>query len=122
MKKAGSLSVIIMLICAAFIYGCGSVETYGERISDRRMTSIKDIVMHPDQYIGKGVTVKGKIDIECGTGCWFNLKDGPAVIYVTIESYGFAIPQKVGRTAVVEGAVSMESGKLTLTGKAVEIR
>jgi hypothetical protein len=122
MKKRGVFIIILMLACMGASSGCGRVETYGERISNRNTTPIKDIVLHPEQYTGKTVTVKGKIDIECGTGCWFNLKDGSAVIYTNIEPYGFAIPQKRGRSAVVEGTVSAEEGKLTLTGKAVEIR
>jgi len=113
--------VAAMLACAAISSGCGHVETYGERVSNRNLTPIKDIVSRPEQYTGKAVTVKGKIDVECNTGCWFNLKDGAAVIYTNIEPYGFAIPQKVGRNAIVEGTVSIEEGKLTLTGKAVEI-
>lgn len=114
--------VVVLLACTAMFSGCGHVETYGERISNQNITPIKDIVSHPEQYTGKMVTVKGKIAIECDTGCWFNLKDGAAVIYTNIEPSGFAIPQKVGRSAVVEGTVSVEEGKLTLTGKGVEIR
>lgn len=114
--------VVIMFACTAMFSGCGRVETYGERISNRTLTPIQDIVLHPQQYVGKTVTVKGKIALECETGCWFNIKDGAAVIYTDIAPYGLAIPQKTGRTAVVEGTVSIEEGKLTLTGKAVEIQ
>ena len=121
MKKRNMFIMAAMLACAVLSSGCGRVETYGERISNRNFTPIGNIVLHPEQYTGKTVTVKGKIAIECNTGCWFNLKDGAAVIYTTIEAYGLAIPQRVGKTAVVEGTVSVEEGKLTLTGKAVEI-
>lgn len=122
MKMRDLFIVVVMLACTAMSSGCGRIETYGEPISNRNITPIKDIVLHPEQYVGKTVTVKGKIDVECPTGCWFNLKDGAAVIYTDIEPSGFAIPQKRGRSAVVEGTVSMEEGEPTLTGKAVEIR
>jgi len=122
MKTRYTFLAVAMLASALISSGCGGVETYGERISNRNITPIKDIVSHPEQYVGKTVTVKGKINLECDTGCWFNLKEGAAVIYTDIEPNGFAIPQKVGRTAVVEGTVSMEKERLTLTGKAVEIR
>ena len=120
LKKFIILISIFGIITAAS--GCGHPETYGEKILNRNITPIKDIVSHPEQYTGKTVTVKGKIAIECDTGCWFNLKDGADVLYTNIEPSGFAIPQKVGRSAVVEGTVSAEEGKLTLTGKGVEIR
>ncbi|MCX5679812.1 MAG: hypothetical protein NTZ95_04055 [Candidatus Omnitrophica bacterium] len=117
----------IFILVAAFavvtvMIGCGSLETYGGKISSRNMTAIKDIVMHPQDYTDKTVTVRGTIRLVCETGCWFNLEDKGATIYTDLGPSGFAIPQKVGRNATVEGKISIESGKLTLTGKAVEIR
>jgi hypothetical protein len=122
MKMRNLFIIIVMLACAVISSGCGRIESFGEHISDRNITPIKDIVSHPEQFIGKPVTVKGVIAVECNTGCWFNLKDGAAVIYTDINPSGFAIPQKVGHNAVVEGTVSVVEGRLTLTGKAVEIQ
>ena len=102
--------------------GCSRLETYGGPISNRNLTAIKDIVMHPKDYDGKTVTVKGKIKLVCETGCWFNLEDAGATIYTDLAPAGFAIPQKVGRDATAEGKISIESGKLTLNAKGVEIR
>jgi hypothetical protein len=120
MKKFIIWALIFTVITAAA--GCGRLETYGEKISSRNMTALKDIVMHPQDYNGKIVIVKGKIKLVCNTGCWFNLEDSGATIYIDLAPSGFAIPQKVGRSATVEGKISIESGKLTLTGKGVEIR
>ena len=112
----------LLAVMAVVAVGCSHLETYGGPISGRNLTAIKDIVMHPKDYEGKTVTVKGKIKLVCETGCWFNLEDEGATIYTDIAPSGFAIPQKVGRNAIVEGKISIESGKLTLTGKGVEIR
>ena len=120
MKKFIILAAIFAVITAAT--GCSRPETYGAPISNRNLTAIKDIAMHPKDYEGKTVTVKGKIALECGTGCWVNLEDAGAVIYTDMAPSGFALPQKVGRTATIEGKVSIEAGKLTLTGKGVEIQ
>ena len=120
MKKFIILISIFAVIAA--VAGCGRLETYGEKISNRNMTSIKDIVMHPQDYEGKTVTVKGKISLVCETGCWFNLEDEGATIYTDLAPSGFAIPQNVGKKATAEGKISIESGKLTLTAKGVEIR
>ena len=120
MKKSIVLAVIFAVVVTAI--GCSRPETYGAPISNRNFTAIKDIVMHPKDYDGKTVTVKGKIKLVCETGCWFNLEDEGATIYTDIAPSGFAIPQKVGRNAIVKGKISIESGKLTLTGKGVEIR
>lgn len=116
--------IISVLIFAGLtaVAGCGRLETYGEKISKRNMTAIKNIVMHPQDYEDKTVTVKGKISLVCETGCWFNLEDEGATIYTDLAPSGFAIPQNVGKKATVEGKISVESGKLTLTAKGVEIR
>jgi hypothetical protein len=120
MKKIIVLASIFAVITVAT--GCGNVETYGEKITNRNITALKDIIMHPQDYSGKTVTVKGKIKLVCQTGCWFNLEDAGAVIYTDLAPSGIAIPQKVGRNAIAEGKISIESGRLTLTGKGVEIR
>lgn len=112
-----SMFALITVAC-----GCGRIETYGEKISSRNITPIKEIIMHPEQYTGKTVTVKGKIALECDTGCWFHLEEDKAMLYTDLQPYGFAIPQKVGRTATIEGNISIEDGKPILAGKAVEIQ
>jgi len=120
MKNFIMFIMISALMTAAS--GCGHPEIYGEKISNRKVTPIKEILLAPEQYNGKQVTVKGNIAIECETGCWFNFKEGDAVIYVDLEPSGFAIPQKGGRNAVVEGNVAIKEGKPRLIGRGVEIR
>jgi len=120
MKKF--IILISIFVSLATVVGCGRLETYGEKISSRNMTAIKNIVQHPQYYEGKTVTVRGRISLVCETGCWFNLEDEGATIYTDLAPSGFAIPQNVGKKATVEGKISVESGKLTLTAKGVEIR
>lgn len=115
------ISVSIFAVIAV-VTGCGHLETYGEKISNSNITALKDIIMHPKDYDGKIVTVKGNIKLVCETGCWFNLEDGGVTIYTDLAPSGFAIPQKIGKNATVEGKISIESGKLVLTAKGVEIR
>lgn len=122
MKMKRFLIFVSVFAALAAGAGCGRLETYGEKILNRNMTAIKDIVQRPQDYDGKTVTVKGKITLVCETGCWFNLQDEGATIYTDLEPSGFAIPQNAGKKAVAEGRVSIESGKLTLTARGVEIR
>jgi len=116
------IAIIAVFILVPAITGCGSTEHYGERLSNTNPVSIKELLSNPDTYTDKTVTVKGQIAIECDTGCWFNFKDKDAVIYVNLEPSGFAIPQKGGHRATVEGSVAIKDGKPILIGKGVEIR
>lgn len=122
MKLKNCALFAIVFSVAVVIAGCGHLETYGARISDGAVTSIKDILLEPEKYNGKTVVVKGKILDECPTGCWFDLKDGGAVLYVTIKPSGLAIPQKVGHEAKVEGDVVVQNNQPSLIGKGVEVR
>lgn len=112
---------IAVFISAAALSGCGGPENYGKPISDRSVVPIKNILMRPQDYDGKDVSVKGNIAAECPTGCWFDLKDKGAVIYVDVEPSGFAIPQKVGAAVTVEGEVVVKDGKPAIIGKGVKI-
>ena len=64
--------------------------------------------------------LEGSIATECPSGCWLDLKGDSGMVHVTLPT--FAIPQKVGKTAVVEGLVSSENGKVSIVGKGVTIK
>jgi len=117
--------IIISITClyiAFMLAGCGRMETYGKEIKSRSITEVKDIITNPNDYDGKTVTVEGKIITECPTGCWLDLKDDNAVIYVEIGASGFAIPQKVGRNITIEGKVKKDKMKTIIVGEGVEIK
>lgn len=120
LKSLLIVSAIILLVVTAI--GCGRPEVYGEKISNRTITPIKDILSHPEQYTGKPVTVQGKIGIECPSGCWFKIEEGGLSLKTDLQPGGFAIPQKVGRRVIVEGTMSIEEGQPLLVSKGVEIR
>ena len=120
--KNKAATLLLLFFCTVLFAGCGKREAYGGAISNREITKIGDILRNPDIYKGKTVTIKGKITNECSTGCWFDIKDGDVVIYNNIEPAGFAIPQKSGHTALVEGKVVVENGKPKISGTGVEVK
>jgi hypothetical protein len=79
-----------------------------------------DIIQKSSEYVGKDVVLEGKIVQECGAGCWFNLKDSTAVIYVDLAPSNLTIPQKVGSNARVYGVVTIEKKTVYIIGKKVE--
>lgn len=123
MKKKNSITFFVgILFLASFITGCGSMENYGATISNREITRVDDILRDPNAYKGKTVTIRGEIINECPTGCWFDIKDQKAVIYVNTELAQFAIPQKIGHKALVEGKVLVEDGKPKISGAGIEVK
>ncbi len=122
MIKKNSFIFVTCLVLAIALTGCGKPEVYGKLTPGGNVTEIKEILMRPDNYSNKTVTIEGKIASECPTGCWFNVKEGGAVIYVDLTPSAIAIPQKVGGAVVVEGAVSIKDGKPEIIGKGVRIK
>ena len=122
MKIKNRLILLISIFSVLVFIGCARIETYGRPISNKRFTRIEDIVRNPDIYKNKAVTIGGKLINECPTGCWFYIKEGEAVIYVNIEPAGFAIPQKSGHAAVVEGRVLVEGRTPKISGTGVEVK
>ena len=82
---------------------------------------ISEILENETAYHGKMVVVEGKIELECGAGCWFVLNDGTGSIYVDILPNNFAIPQKSGEDARVYGEVTLKNGEPQIIGKTVKI-
>jgi hypothetical protein len=116
-----SVLIILTLIMASCVAKTGS---FGEEISNRKITPIGDILANPGAYEGKVVTVEGKITNECPSGCWFfvQMGGGNSVIYVDTKDAGFAIPQYIGRNVTAEGTVVIKESRPMVRARGVEIR
>lgn len=114
--------VTIFFILVTLV-GCTRVaNNYGQKISNFDVVPIKDILINTGDYAGKTITVKGKIISECPSGCWFNLGQDAAVIYVDLNPSGFAIPQITGKTVLVQGRVDIKDTKPIFIGQGIEIQ
>jgi hypothetical protein len=82
---------------------------------------ISDILENETTYHAKMTVIEGKIELECGSGCWFVLNDGTGSIYVDILPNNFVIPQKSGEDARVYGEVTLKNGDPQIIGKIVLI-
>jgi hypothetical protein len=116
--------LIFGLSLTLILSGCGRKEadSYGQKMSGQPLTKVSDILKDPANFDGKTVTIQGKIISECPSGCWFDIQEETAVLYVDLYPSGFAIPQKTGKQVAVEGTVSVRDNKPMLTGKGVEIK
>jgi hypothetical protein len=122
MMKKNSRIVLVML-AVTFLIGCGkTAEPYGEQLSLSDKTAVGDILTEPAKFEGKNVRLEGNIGLECSTGCWFELKEGNAVIFVDLKGAGVAIPQEVGSKVVAEGKIAVVDGRITLNATGLEIK
>ncbi len=111
----------IILLCAVSLV-LQAVEAKEEPAELKNETvKIQDIIMNESAYDGKMVVIEGKIETECGSGCWFTVDDGTASIYVDIKPNNFVIPQKRGSNVKVYGKATTKEGDPEIIGKIVEI-
>jgi uncharacterized protein YdeI (BOF family) len=129
MRKAKKIklfaALLIILLVILGVSGCSGnssdkSERYGVNITEKEVTSVKDIYTNPNEYLDKTVRLEGKIVRECSSGCWFFLEDETGTIYVDINPSGLSIPPKVGKKVVVEGVPENKNGRITINGKGVE--
>ena len=114
--KSHVIAVCLAAVIIAALFGCGKPAGFGEPLSGGDPTRIVDIMSSPLLYNGRTVTVEGKIVRECPTGCWLDLADDSGVLYIDLNPSGFAIPQKVGRKAIIEGEVDIGGGRVRIIG------
>ena len=118
-----TMSILILILILFLISGCSKTELYGESLTGNTpVTTVKQILDNPENYENKTITINGEIKEVCPSGCWFFVEDDFGELYVNIGPSGFAIPQKVGAKASVEGELITHNGSLMLMGKGVEIK
>ena len=121
MKKLHYLMMLVATII--IIVSCAKTETYGDAITgESPEVTVKQILDNPEKYEGKTVLLKGKIKEVCPAGCWFFVNDDFGELYINIGPAGFAIPNKTGHEVSVEGECYTSNGKMTISGKGVEIK
>lgn len=112
-------TLIMMAFAAVVMQAVQATEEPAELKNET--VQIQNIVKNEPAFDGQYVVIEGKIDSECGSGCWFIVDDGTAQIYVDILPSNFVIPQKRGSDVKVYGKVTTRDNDPLLIGKIVEI-
>lgn len=112
-------TLILMALAVVFMQAVQATEEPAELRNET--VQIQSIVKNEPAFDGQYVVIEGKIDSECGSGCWFIVDDGTAQLYVDILPSNFVIPQKRGSDVKVYGKVTTRDNDPLLIGKIVEI-
>jgi len=120
MRRCIITGSLLLLLLTAFVMHAAQGKDEPAELQNVSV-KISDIIENESAYQGKMVVVEGKIELECGSGCWFILNDGTGSIYVDILPNNFAIPQKSGEDARVYGEVTLKNDDPQIIGKMVLI-
>lgn len=111
--------LILITMAAMVIQAVHAAEEPAELKNET--VKIQDIVKNEPAFDNKYVVIEGKIDSECGSGCWFIVDDETAQLYVNINPSNFVIPQRRGSNVKVYGKITTSNGDPEMIGKIVEI-
>jgi len=111
--------LILITMAAMVIQAVQAAEEPAELKNET--VKIQDIIKNEPAFDNKYVVIEGKIDSECGSGCWFIVDDETAQLYVNINPSNFVIPQRRGSNVKVYGKITTSNGDPEMIGKIVEI-
>ena len=129
MKTILSIIVVVAVLGTGIWYAFGNSggekkNTFGSGNGDA-LVAIGKIQQNPEQYLGKVVTVEGKITRECpGSGCWWYVKDDTGEIRSDSLGGGFALPlHQEGKTIRTTGkVVKKDDGQLEIAASGAELK
>jgi hypothetical protein len=122
----------ILILCAAVLFGGIAYsawrylqpEHYGHQFSGAPSVSLRELVAKGAAAEAPDVRVEGKIVRQCpATGCWFYIDDGRGnQVKVELGKVVPRLPQKIGKSAVVEGRMVQMGDEPIFAGNGVEFK
>jgi len=125
MRKILILCVAIVIIGAILlVWQLTRPEHHGQPFEGAPKASIKELTEKPVDFLDKDITVEGKVVRQCpASGCWLFVKDESGrEIRVEMSSVTPTLPQRKGKTAVVEGRLNKAGESYEIDGKGIEFR
>ena len=86
-------------------------EDFGAGLTLSHLSSLADVVAHPERYADEPILVRGRVAEVCQhRGCWAVLSAGDANLRIRFKDYGFFLPKDCsGKQAYAEGVVTLET-------------
>ena len=117
--------VILIAAIALLVWRSTRPERYGNPFTGAPAITIKAAAaITNDTPAAADVNLTGTIVRQCPvTGCWFYIKDEAGnQVRIEMESVTPTLPQRLGRTANVEGRLIRQGDGVVLVGNAVEFK
>ena len=123
---------IIFALCALILAGALAwfllssphADHFGNAFRELPSAAIQDLVDKPAEYLKKDLRIEGALSRQCpSTGCWFFLKDAAGKeLKVEMGDTTPKLPQRLGKSATVEGELIRFGDGYEFIGTAVEFK
>jgi hypothetical protein len=109
---------------AVFFFLRPATDHYGNEFRGYAAVDIAPLVDRPADFLKKDATIRGTLGRQCpSSGCWFYLRDAAGKeVKVEMGDTTPKLPQRVGKTATVEGRLIRFGEGYEFVGTAVEFR
>ena len=116
--------VILLGAAAFFVFAHSERDHYGNEFRGYPAADLGAMGDHPQEFLKRDLTIRGTITRQCpSSGCWFFLRDaGSKELKVEMGDTTPKLPQRIGRTATVEGRLISFGESFEFVGTAVEFR
>ena len=116
--------VILLGAAAIFVFAHSERDHYGNEFRGYPAADLGAMADHPQEFLKRDLTIRGTITRQCpSSGCWFFLRDvGSKELKVEMGDTTPKLPQRIGRTATVEGRLISFGESFEFVGTAVEFR
>lgn len=106
-KYIFSILLISLLFVQLVLSEEKPVKKFGDPITLKKMTNLKDLVNNPGKYKNRDVLIEGVVENVCQTkGCWMEIKQGKNKLRVEFKDYGFFVPyDSKGKKVKLQGKV-----------------
>ena len=115
--------MMVMGAIGYFVWSSVRPEHHGQPFKGVTPVPLAELVDKPDSHVSQIVRVQGVVNEQCPvTGCWFYLKDGDKKLKIEMGDTTPTLPKRVGKNAVVEGALVKSGDTYEFVGTAVEFK
>jgi hypothetical protein len=123
MKAIFALCGLTLLIGAFFIWRAMQMPTLYGSFTGAPSVAVTDLVRRPKEFLGKTLTVQGRVYQQCQTmGCFFFFRAENTNLRVELKEIAMNAPMREGHEARVEGQIVPYSDGYQLFASAVEFK
>lgn len=104
------IAPILSLGFATSLLAATAPRTFGEKITIKTVTPLKEVVAQFDRYKDLDVVTTGAVTKVCEKkGCWMTVKTDAEDVRVTFKDYAFFVPASLtGQTARLQGRLTRQ--------------
>lgn len=123
MRTIFALCGLTLLIGGFFIWRAMQLPTLYGTFTGAPQAAVADLIERPKDFLGKTVTVEGKISEQCKTmGCFFFFRAEKSTLRVELQEIAMNAPMREGHDARVEGQIVPYGDGYQLFASAVEFK